>query len=104
MKIGILFLTVIYCAKKVFILEENAILDVLCDKRKILVYDPSGSDIHMSYLGISHLSVRKSYCQSGSISFLKRTLRHELVDNGRFCHIYRISLMLIGKSEAVKYH
>ena len=76
MKVASLLLTVVYGTKKFLILEKVTILDVFGYKGKVLVNDPSGSDVHMSYLGITHLSVGKSYRKARSVSLLKGALGH----------------------------
>ena len=41
MEVGILLFAVVDSAEEVFILEENTVLDVLCDEGEVLIDDPS---------------------------------------------------------------
>ncbi len=41
--------------------------DGFVDANEVLVYNAAGADIHMPYFRISHLSLRQSYRESGSL-------------------------------------
>ncbi|OQA27466.1 MAG: hypothetical protein BWY61_00160 [Firmicutes bacterium ADurb.Bin354] len=63
-EIGVVLLTIVDSSEKILILKEDTVFNIFCDKCQILINDTAGTDIHMTDLGISHLSVGKSYCQS----------------------------------------
>ena len=82
---------ILTCGKKRRILEEVPVLDCLCDLGKVLVYDAPGAHIQVSYLGVSHLSIRKAYRHPAGIAFYKRALCHQFIHNRRFAFCYGIS-------------
>ena len=104
MEIGTILLAVLDCSEKLFIFEEGTVFDVLGDQGQILVDDTAGTDIHMTYLGVTHLSVGKSDCESGCKTLNERALCLELVDDGSVCHLDSVILGAVRQSESVKYH
>ena len=76
MQVRIIFLTIIHGCKQCLILKKVTVFDCLGNSGQILVNNAAGTDIHMSNLRVTHLSVWKSYCQAGSLSFYKRTFLH----------------------------
>ena len=104
MQVGIVLLAVLDGCQKLFIFIELAVPDQLADQCQILINDPSGSDIHMSHLGISHLSVGKSYGHAGCEARDKGALSHQLVDIRGLCHVYGICFLVIGQSETIQDH
>ena len=96
MKCRIVFLYILTRFHKRFILKEISILDRLCDLCKILVYDTACTHVQMSYLRVSHLSVRKSYCHTAGISFHERALSHQFVHNRCSCLCNSITMLVIS--------
>ena len=88
MKCGIILLNILTCCHKRFILKEIPILNRFCNLGQILINNTSCAHVQMSYLGVSHLAVRKSYCHAAGISSHKRALSHQPVHDrcGCFCH------------------
>ena len=72
----IIFFCILHCCKKCFIFEEISIIDFFGDSGKFLIYDASRTHIHMSYLRVTHLSIRQTYCKSTGISFNKWIFLH----------------------------
>ena len=104
MKVGIVLLAVLNRLKHCFVLEEIAILDCLCDRCQILINNSSGANIHMTNLRVTHLSVWKSNCKSGSISSYIWTLCHQLIHHRCVCHVNCITFCLVCNAIAIKYH
>ena len=65
-------LAVLYCMQKGFILEEIAILDLFGDTGQLLVYDAACTHVQMTYLRVTHLAFRKTYCHSACHVLLQR--------------------------------
>ena len=72
----IVFLRVLHCCEKCFVLEEVAVVDFFGDSGKFLIYDAACTHIHMTYLRITHLSIRQTYCKSAGISLNKWIFCH----------------------------
>ena len=72
----IIVLCILHCCKKCFIPEEITIVDLFCDSGKLLIYDTACAHIHMTYLRVTHLSVRKTNCKSAGISFYEWIFCH----------------------------
>ena len=104
MEVGVVLLAVLDSAEELFVLKEDAVLDILCDESEVLVDDTAGTDVHVTYLGVTHLSVRKSYSKSGSISELIRALCHQLIHNGCVSHLDGVTLFLLRDAVAVEDH
>ena len=96
MKCRIIFLYILTCCHKCFIFEKIAILDCLCDLGKILVYDAACSHVQMPHLGVSHLSVRKTYCHTAGISSHERALSHQFVHNRCSCLSNCVAVFVIS--------
>ena len=73
---GIIIFCILHCCKKCFVLEEITIVDLFCDSGKLLIYDTACAHIHMTYLRVTHLSVRKTNCKSAGISFYEWIFCH----------------------------
>ena len=101
---GIVVFCILHSRKKCLILEEIAVLDLFCDPCKLLVYDTACAHVHMTNLGVTHLSVRKTYRKTAGIAFYKRIIFHESVHNRCFCLIYSISVMSVIESVSIKDH
>jgi len=43
------------------ILAEIAFVDVLVNKRKVLLHDPARAENHVAHLGVAHLAVGKPH-------------------------------------------
>ena len=101
---GVILFCVLHCCKKSFILKEITVLDFFCDSGKFLIYDTACAHIHMSYFRITHLSVRKTYCQSACVSFYKWIFCHQLVHNRCFSQIYSVSFLFVIQTISIKNH
>ena len=101
MKCGIVLLGIIHSFQKCFILEEITILDLFGDTGQLLVYDTACTHIHMSNLRVTHLSIRKSYCQSTGISFYIRILSHQFVHHRGIRLSDRIGFFSVIQSIAI---
>lgn len=104
MEIGTILLAVLDCSEKLFIFEEGTVFDVLGDQGQILVDDTAGPDIHMTYLGVTHLSVGKTYSEAGCITLLEGIFCHQLIHDRSLCHVNCVVLVLIREAVAVEYH
>ncbi len=94
-QVRILFLTIVDRMKQLFILEEVAIRYRLRDLRQILVDDTARADIHMTYLRVTHLSVRQTYCQARSRTLNERALFFKFINDWCLCHVDCIVFVLI---------
>ena len=101
---GIVVFCILHSRKKCLILEEIAVLDLFCDPCKLLVYDTACAHIHMTNLGVTHLSVRKTYSKSAGLSFYVRALAHQLVHNRSFRFADSVMLAFVIQSISVKNH
>ena len=104
MQIRALFDTVVDCLVELRVCKEISVLDHLGDLGKILIDDTAGAHIHMAHLGVAHLTVGKTDCHSGSVSFNKRTLCHQFFHHGSLSHSHRICFFDVGETVAVKDH
>ena len=104
MQVRIILLAVVHSCKQSLILEEIAILDCLCNSGQILINNTAGTDVHMSNLRVSHLSIRKTNSKSGSSAFNKRALLHQFIHYRSICHRNRITLCAVIETITVKYH
>ncbi len=102
MQISACLLHVLHGVKKLGILEEIPILNLLGDAGEILVNDAPGAHIHMADLGVSHLSVRKTDRKSARISLDERILLLQPVHHRRICLCHGIMKRIIRKSIPVK--
>ena len=101
---GIVVTRILHGCLKRFVFEEITVLDLLGDTGKLLIYDAAGTHVHMSDLGIAHLSIRKAYCKSAGISLYKRIILHERIDHRSICHVNSVCLMSFIQSESIKDH
>ena len=60
---------------------ELVLVYSLCDSCKLLINDSACADVGVANLGITHLTIRKTYCKSGSCALYKWALLHQLVHN-----------------------
>ena len=104
MQVGIVLLAVLDCAQQFFVLEEYAVFDVLGDQGQVLVDDAAGADVHMTPLGISHLAIRKTNCQTAGVAFYKRTLCFQLIHNRCVCDRDGIGLRIVGQAVTIQHH
>ena len=104
MDCGIVLFCVLHSSKKRLVLEEISVLDLFCDSCKLLVYDTACAHIHMTNLGVTHLSVRKTYSKTAGITFYKRIIFHKSVHNRCLRLIYSISVMSVIESVSIKDH
>ena len=74
------------------------------DPGEVLIYDPSRSHIQMAYLGISHLAIRKTNCQTAGVAFYKRVFLHQSVYDRCFGRSNCISPGLLTETKAIQYH
>ena len=81
MECGIVLLAVVYRFHQRFVLKECSVLDLLGDTCKFLIHDAACAHVQVAHFGVTHLSVGKSDSHAASISFYKRALCHQLVDN-----------------------
>ena len=104
MKGRIILLRILHSSQKCFILEEITILNLFGNSGQLLIYDAASAHIHMSYLGVTHLSVWKTYCQSTGISLYKRIFFHQLIHYRGSCLRNGISIFSVIQSITVQNH
>ena len=104
MKGGMILFAVVHRCHKGLILKEITILNGFCDSCQILIYDPAGSHIQVSDLGVTHLSLREAYGKSAGIPLHKRILLHQAVHFRSFCFIYCISFMAVIQPISIEDH
>ena len=88
MKIGMILPAILHGCHQCLIFKEYTILNLLGDPCQFLIYDAARAHIQVSHLRISHLSIRKSHCQSTGIPLYKRAIPHQAVHHRSFrlCH------------------
>ena len=101
---GIIFFGILHSCKKCFIFEEISVLNLFGDSGKLLVYDTACTHIHMTNLGVTHLTVRKTYSQSACITFYKRIFSHQLVHDRCVRFVYSVCVMSFIQAISVKNH
>ena len=89
---------------QLLVLKKCAVLYLLCDPGKILIYDPTGSHVQMTDLGISHLSFGKSDSHPTGISLNKRITLHQHVNIRSIRSHDGVPLLIFREAKAVKYH
>ena len=98
---GIIFLHILACCKERLILKEISVLDGFRDLCQILIHDASCAHVQVSYLRVSHLSVRKPDSHAAGISLHKRALSHQFVHDRCRCLSDRIPMLVISQAVAV---
>ena len=101
---AVVLLTVINSLQQGFIFKEVTILDFLGDTGQLLIYDTAGTHIHMTYLGVTHLALGKSYCHTAGIAVYKRILLHQGIHYRGIGLCYGIALYLIIQSITIQDH
>ena len=79
MELAACLLDVLDSTLEFFVIEESAVLDVLCDSGKLLINDAACTHICVAYFAVAHLTVRKTYVKTGALEAGVRKLCHELV-------------------------
>ena len=85
MELAACLLYVADSVKEFFVIEESAILDVLCDSGKFLINNAACTHICVAYFAVAHLSVRKTYVKTGALEAGVWKLCHELVHEWCIC-------------------
>ena len=76
----------------------------LVDLHKVLIYNSSGTEIHMADLRVSHLSVRKSDIFSASLEMAHRIFGAECVNEWCALSVDGIGVVVLALSPAVENH
>ena len=74
------------------------------DLYEILIYHAACSEVHMSHLGISHLSVRKTHILAAGLKMGHRVFCPEAVDKRSALGVNRIGTVVTAFSPAVENH
>ena len=97
-------LAVVDSGKKFRVLKEHSVLNLFGNPCQFLIDNAARAHVHMADLGIAHLSVGKAYRHSTGITFLERTLCHQLIHNRCIRHRYGICLRIIIQSVSIQDH
>ena len=97
-------LAVVNSGKKFRVLKEHSVLNLFGNPCQFLIDNAARAHIHMADLRIAHLSVGKTYRHPAGITFLERTLCHQLIHNRCIRHRYGICLRIIIQSVSIQDH
>ena len=98
------FLQIVITSLYLLVFHQLMVTARHIDLHQILIYDTSGTKIHVSYLGVTHLSVRKTYIFTASLKVGHWIFGSERIDERRALRVYGVRLVMTAFSPTVKNH
>ena len=86
------------------VLEELVVAAGHVYLHEVLIYDPAGTEVHVSYLGVAHLAVGQAHIFAAGLQVRHGIFRAEAVDERRALRIDRIGMVVLSFTPTVQNH
>ena len=95
-------LDIVHSLDENLVLGDGAVLDGIVDARKLLEHDAAGTDVEVTHLGVTHLTVGKAHVLARSAERGVRVLLVQAIKEGRLGS--GDGVLAIGRSQATAVH